>query len=845
MSSSDLHEAADEAADAQVPDADDAPDIPQRTDDGRIHAAEAYSKQSEKLSQGPGSQAEGEPVDAAVEARFITPQDPVIVTSSGNRLPPVPLPEAHELNMLKDELQGDKPNAESEKDAYRQSGNTEPSGSSRPGTSSTNEMASTATSQSIHQQDQPQSPSKRERYFPFLQRSAGGSLQKALPPSHTHPLFPPLPMYGPPSVLRSLQSTTFRVSSFLLSLSFLGVVVLGSLFTSVPGAVRRTACRLTLRDPDAHRPFYVEEKRRHEMRQEANRSWKRRRLSEENLAHQTTGNMVLPASAAGATFHEDNEAPAGAGVGDSTYKPTEGGPDPLVPDVAHYARRVGLDVEKFKVQTEDGFIIDLWHVYDPSEHTPRPPESLKHRGPGLLFDETTSEERDVIQQAMFAERRADGKKPKLPVLLVHGLLQSAGAYCVNDDDSLAFYLCKSGYDVWLGNNRAGFQPRHAVLKPSDPRMWCWNIRQMGVFDLPALTSRVLRETRFARLGLVCHSQGTTEALVALAKEQRPDFGQALTVFCALAPAAYAGRLVENVYFKFMRIISPGLFRIMFGIHSFIPLMMQVHPMMPGRAYGWMGYRVFSFLFDWSDIRWDRGLRDRMFQFAPVYVSAESMRWWLGREGFARHKCILSTKEEWSAEEREEEEELSSEAATGQPPNGSRPSLNGSAPSHRRRPPGSTAWYDERVPPFALWVCGRDDLVDGRRLLKRFLPHPVFAALDRGKGSRSTSSGSQRSSREPHVRVVHAKLIPEYEHLDVLWAMDAVDEVFGELREVLWKTCTVRESCRVPKGCENVEEWQDPKHQESEAEGQILPPHPTGNVADGTDESSSSSETDAA
>jgi hypothetical protein len=129
-------------------------------------------------------------------------------------------------------------------------------------------------------------------------------------------------------------------------------------------------------------------------------------------------------------------------------------------------------------------------------------------------------------------------------------------------------------------------------------------------------------------------------------------------------------------------------------------------------------------------------------------------------------------------------------------------------------------------------------------LKRFLPHPVFSALDRGKGSRSTSSGVQKSSREPHVRVVHAKLIPEYEHLDVLWAMDAVDEVFGELREVLWKTCTVREFCRVPKGCENVEQWQDPKYQESETEIEVARPGFSRTISDDGNESSSS-ETDAA
>ena len=168
---------------------------------------------------------------------------------------------------------------------------------------------------------------------------------------------------------------------------------------------------------------------------------------------------------------------------------------------------------------------------------------------------------------------------------------------------------------------------------------------VGVFDLSALTSRVIHETGFEKIGLIAHSQGTTETFVALAKEQRPDLGEKLTVFCALAPAAYAGPLIGKMYFKFMRVISPALFRLMFGIHAFIPLMMVMHSTLDPRVYGWLGYKVFSFLFDWTDARWDRALKNRMFQFAPVYVSSESMRWWLGRECFAKHKCILSTKEQ--------------------------------------------------------------------------------------------------------------------------------------------------------------------------------------------------------
>jgi hypothetical protein len=283
---------------------------------------------------------------------------------------------------------------------------------------------------------------------------------------------------------------------------------------------------------------------------------------------------------------------------------------------------------------------------------------------------------------------------------------------------------------------------------------------MGVLDLPALVHRVLTVTGFQKLGLVCHSQGTTETFVALAKDQRPELGERISVFCALAPAAYAGPLIRKVYFKFMRIISPGGFRVFFGIHSFIPFMMSMHRLLPGAFYGAMGYRVFSFLFNWSDDRWDRELRDRMFQFAPVYVSAESMRWWLGRECFAKQKCILNTKEHLRAEEKEDHEDgvggihltpirtvhtldiNDSEAkdeATLQKINTSgtmgtlmtMDTLTGTQTRDR----GGRAWYDERFPPLAVWVAANDELVDGRKLLKRFA---------RG--------------REPHVKLVHSKVV---------------------------------------------------------------------------------------
>jgi pimeloyl-ACP methyl ester carboxylesterase len=234
------------------------------------------------------------------------------------------------------------------------------------------------------------------------------------------------------------------------------------------------------------------------------------------------------------------------------------------------------------------------------------------------------------------------------VLLLHGLLQSSGTFCCNDDSSLAFYLCKSGYDVWLGNDRGYFKPKHRTLKSSNREFWAWNLSQMGCLDVPALVDYVRAQTGrpkvftplaqvLIKIAFIAHSQGTTLGFLALAKDQVPRLGNSLSCFIALAPAVYAGTLLETFQFSFVKIMSPKLFRAFFGINSFVPLMMFVHKILPGSLYGWFGYRVFNFLFGWTDVNWERRLRNRFFQFSPLYISSESMRWWLGRGDLTSRK----------------------------------------------------------------------------------------------------------------------------------------------------------------------------------------------------------------
>jgi pimeloyl-ACP methyl ester carboxylesterase len=722
------------------------------TPPSKTQAAIEFAQQAERLGQyAPHQESDATGSTQAVEAKFITAQDPVIQTADGGRLPAVPLEEATRLNRLRNIVES--------RDSF-------PDAPVGPKT----RIAKDGTVHGLLTEEE-EKKGEGKSDVPLGDSKA---------PWQTSPLFPPLPMYGPPTLMRKCQCWTFRVSSAILSFLFLLVIILGAVFTSIPGWIHKIGMLLTLQNPAKRRPFYEEEDRRKRARRVAEQAWKKQHGKPQKKS-------------VGEDLEDSPE---------DEFAPLEGGPDPLKCDVRLYARRVGLDCEIFDVQTEDGFIIELWHLYNPREYNRTEESQRSVHSPDTFPNNGSSKG--------VASQYSDGNK-KYPVLMIHGLLQSAGAYCTNDDDSLAFFLAKSGYDVWLGNNRCGFKPRHAMLTYDDPRMWAWNIRQMGVMDLPALVSRVLSETGFEKLGLIAHSQGTTQSFVALAKEQRPELGEKISVFCALAPAAYAGPLIGKAQFKFMSVISPLMFRMVFGIHAFIPFMMTMHSLLPGSIYGDMGYRVFAFLFNWSDDRWEQDLKNRMFQFAPVYVSAESMRWWLGRECFAKQKCILATREEKTMEDEEDEKEdhiathamSSGENSDDEHGNdtdddaqpGSN-ALNRNKHGLQRRNSSNArfAWYGPNTPPFALWVCGSDDLVDGRRLLRRF---------ERG--------------REPFVDVVHSKIIEGYEHLDVIWAMDAIEKVGKEVREVLWKTASeeARNVCRTPKGCENVNDFYQRRGDERE------------------------------
>lgn len=93
---------------------------------------------------------------------------------------------------------------------------------------------------------------------------------------------------------------------------------------------------------------------------------------------------------------------------------------------------------------------------------------------------------------------------------MHGLFQSSGSFITSEERSLAFWLASRRqalpegnggyeYDVWLGNTRGVFGMGHRRLSRGDPRFWDWTIRELAIFDLPALVDEVRRLSGFDKV----------------------------------------------------------------------------------------------------------------------------------------------------------------------------------------------------------------------------------------------------------------------------------------------------------------------------------------------------------
>ncbi|KAL6928515.1 hypothetical protein ACO0SA_003258 [Hanseniaspora valbyensis] len=409
----------------------------------------------------------------------------------------------------------------------------------------------------------------------------------------------------------------------------------------------------------------------------------------------------------------------------------------LVADLKYYYQQYGLDVEHYRLTTKDGFELDLWHIVDSDQIK----NKSQQNGTISINDEEE-------------ENLASSSNGKNPVLFIHGLLQSSGSFASSGLNSLAYYVKQSlGRDVWLGNNRCGFNPgvRHDPNHAKDD-LWDWDLNEMSKYDLPCLTDFVLRKTGKEKIELIGHSQGTMQTLQSLInyKKLDTDYDHSLLGkvenFIALAPAVYPGILIyDNIVLKILAKVINNKF--VMGTESFIPLMMFIRNLSitlgNKSIFTDLSYLMFKFLFEWNDRLWDKNLRSRHFLFSPVYVSVKLMRWWLSEKkdavSFKNGKVsnlYFPDNKIWFP--------IKTESVQ----------FETDRPLHIHEPKELGEY-----PKIALFIPKLDKLVDGNRLCNHF-------------------------TNFEDKRLYNIYYIENYSHLDVLWSMDVIEVIGKRISKIL-------------------------------------------------------------
>ena len=142
-----------------------------------------------------------------------------------------------------------------------------------------------------------------------------------------------------------------------------------------------------------------------------------------------------------------------------------------------HVKKAGYSFEEHYVATEDGYILSLYRILGK-------------------------------------------KKPrKSPVLLVHGLSNSAYSFILNQcTKAPAFVLADNGYDVWLANLRGNFLSRgHKWMNATvDEAYWDFTFQDIILHDLPTFISFIKNTTNAEKVSVLGHSQGAAAVLWMLA-----------------------------------------------------------------------------------------------------------------------------------------------------------------------------------------------------------------------------------------------------------------------------------------------------------------------------------------
>jgi pimeloyl-ACP methyl ester carboxylesterase len=140
------------------------------------------------------------------------------------------------------------------------------------------------------------------------------------------------------------------------------------------------------------------------------------------------------------------------------------------------------------------------------------------------------------------------------------------------DQSLGYILADAGYDVWLANVRGNYYSRaHIKYNPDrDIEFWDFSWSDMARDDLPSMIYYILNVTKHTQIGYVGHSQGTMMGFAEFGNLNNPVQNN-VSFYAALAPIAHVSNIKTPLKYLYDISKDPeNLWHSLFGYKDFLP-----------------------------------------------------------------------------------------------------------------------------------------------------------------------------------------------------------------------------------------------------------------------------------
>lgn len=324
-----------------------------------------------------------------------------------------------------------------------------------------------------------------------------------------------------------------------------------------------------------------------------------------------------------------------------------------------------------------------------------------------------------------------GRKGAKPVVfLQHGLLADASNWVTNlANNSLGFILADAGYDVWLGNSRGNTWCRkHKTLSADQDEFWKFSYDEMAKQDLPALINFIVQKTGQDQMYYVGHSQGTTIGFIAFST--MPELSKRIKMFFALAPVATI-KFSSSPMAK-LGIIPEFFVEELFGKKEFLPQSYMVKwfatHFCTHEIIGELCGNIFFILCGFNEKNLNMSRVDVYSSHCPAGTSVQNMVHW----GQAVRTGVLQALDYGSK-------------------------AKNMAHYNQTTPP--VYKVKDMTVPTAIWTGGNDWLAD-RKDVAMLLTQVT--------------------------NLVFHKEIPEWEHLDFIWGLDAPERMYDDILNMINK-----------------------------------------------------------